>query len=333
MTWQLKKNLLLLLSCGLVLFGSAQLISQLRLTWPDWLNFKFLEQPEIVVKHNQQYKAELKGAFPVERVDEFAITRGGKDVFSLLLAHYLDSDKQPNSAVLFPNQHGSTLMPSPTGLRQEIWQEAAKALSQNTAEVALIVSWWDEGQRIHFLSGRHAWLNKPSKETFLNPIWKHLQNDLQLASEPERQKLAKMAKWLTMDSEKALAEIRQYFGSSKPIYLLITNDLLIRLKELADYGGKALLFNSTTVPVREDLHGDIAQIKRIAFEQGDGNYLVQKEGTYYHVWFTTKQSSSENNSLLVRLLPFVESLKKLPAGVKLVYQSNWGAYLSIYRIG
>jgi len=79
-------------------------------------------------------------------------------------------------------------------------------------------------------------------------------------------------------------------------------------------------------------HGDIALIKQWANEEGDGNYLVQKEGLNYHLWGTPKLSGSEKKSLIVRLLPFVDSLKKLPEGVQLVYQSNWGGYLSIYKI-
>jgi hydroxylamine oxidation protein HaoB len=80
------------------------------------------------------------------------------------------------------------------------------------------------------------------------------------------------------------------------------------------------------------LHSDIAKIKAWVFEEGDGNYLVQKEGLYYRVWSTSRQSGAEKNSLLVRLLPFVDSLKKLPDNVQLVYQSKWGSYLSVYNI-
>jgi hydroxylamine oxidation protein HaoB len=71
------------------------------------------------------------------------------------------------------------------------------------------------------------------------------------------------------------------------------------------------------MPVRDNLHGDIGQIKRWTAEQGDGNYLVQKEGLYYHVWVTPKIAGSG---------------KKLPEDLHLVYQSNWGGYLSIYKL-
>lgn len=159
-----------------------------------------------------------------------------------------------------------------------------------------------------------------------------MQGNLLLASDSERGQLSNMARWLTMDSEKALAEMRQMFGTSQPIYLLVTNDLLMRLGEMVDYGGTSLAFSSKAVQAHDNLHGDIAQIKQWAYEEGSGNYLVQKEGLNYHVWTTPKGSVTEDKALLVRLLPFVDSLKKLPEHVNLVYQSHWGGYLSVYRL-
>jgi hydroxylamine oxidation protein HaoB len=101
---------------------------------------------------------------------------------------------------------------------------------------------------------------------------------------------------------------------------------------MTDYGGTPLPLISRTVPAHDNLHSDIAQIKEWASEQGEGNYLVQKEGLNYHLWLTPRSSGMEKRSLLVRLLPFVDSLKKLPDGVHLVYQSNWGGFLSVYKI-
>lgn len=80
-----------------------------------------------------------------------------------------------------------------------------------------------------------------------------------------------------MDSGKALAEIRQKFGTSRPIYLLATNDLLMRVGEFADYGGAPIRLISRTFMAHDNLHGDIAQIKQWATEEGNSNYLVQKK--------------------------------------------------------
>jgi hydroxylamine oxidation protein HaoB len=328
------KITVLLLVCGALLFtGSAMVIQQIKVgffgdgdsrqTNPAELNFKLL----------QGQTSDLQGAFSVGFVDNYTFQRDGKDAFSFLLAHYKDAQNQQHRAVLFPKaKQESTTLLNPTDLRQTIWQEAGKAISQNTPKDALILSWWDDGQRIHFLSGREAWVSKPSSETFISPIWKSLQDNLLLASDAERGKLSNMAHWLTMDSDKAFVEMRKFFGTSRPIYVLVTNDLLMRLGEMVDYGGTSLAFSSISVPAHDNLHGDIAQIKQWAYEEGSGNYLVQKEGLNYHVWTTPKGSATENNSLLVRLLPFVDSLKKPPEHVNLVYQSHWGGYLSIYKI-
>jgi hydroxylamine oxidation protein HaoB len=331
--WPTKKSVLSLVCGALLLTGSAMLFQQVRgafvgeeeasPTNPAPLKFTLL----------QGQASDLQGAFSVDSVDDYTVERDGRDAFSLLLAHYKDSQGQEHRAVLFPkSKQTENVLPSATGLRQSIWQEAANAISRNTPKDALILSWWDDGQRIHFLSGRDAWASKPAAQTFVSPVWQHLQDSLLIASDSEREHLSTMAHWLTMGSDKALAEMRQMFGKSRPIYLLVTNDLLMRLGEMVDYGGASLPFVSKTFQAHDNLHGDIAQIKQWAVEEGDSNYLVQKEGLNYHVWATAKASEAEKNSLLVRLLPFVDSLKKLPEHVNLVYQSHWGGYLSIYKI-
>lgn len=322
------KNSLLFLSSGvLLLAGSTLLIQQVRIAFFDDNHL------QLDVKYSQGQSSDVQGFFPADSVDQYTVQKDSKDTFSLLLAYYKDRDDQQHCAVLFPKSKRETnVMPNSTELRQSIWQAAAQAITQNTTEDALILSWWDDGQRVHFLSGRHAWLTKPAKETFVSPVWKNLQDNMLLASDAEHEQLSKMAHWLTMDSDKALAEIRTFFGKSRPIYILVTNDLLMKLGEIVDYGGTPLYFNSKTVTAHDNLHGDITQIKQWTYEEGDGNYLVQKEGLSYHIWATPKQAQIENNTLVVRLLPFVDSLKKLPEGVQLVYQSNWGGYLSIYKI-
>jgi hydroxylamine oxidation protein HaoB len=328
------KKWAMLLACGaLLLSGGALFLQQAKIAfWGDTTT----QQANILslnVKSLQGQASELQGAFPVDSVDDYVFQQDGKDAFSLLLAHYTDANNRQHRAVLFPKgkQKPETL-PNPVELRHTIWAAAGNAIGQNTPKDALILSWWDDGQRTHFLSGREAWVDKPATQTFISPVWQRMQDGLLLASEPERSHLSSMAHWLTMDSDKALAEMRKSFGTSRPIYLLVTNDLLMRLGEMVDYGGTPLALSSKVVPAHDNLHGDIAQIKQWAYEEGDGNYLVQKEGLAYHVWATPKGLGAEKNALLVRLLPFVGSLKKLPEHVNLVYQSHWGAYLSIYKI-
>ena len=294
---------------------------------------KALRDAPLTVKQAQDKPSGMQGAFAVNSVNRFTFQQNNKDVFNLLIADYKDNSASPRNAILFPaNPDTSKINSDTTALRQSIWQAAGKSIQQHTTSDALILSWWDDGQRAHFLTGREAWLNKPAQETFKSSLWQKLQGNLLLANSAERTRLIQMARWLTMDSKQALAEIRNTFGSKRPLYLLVNNDLLMRAHEMAEYGGALLTFNTKYLQARENLHGDISQIRRWANETGEGNYLVQKEGTYYRAWSIPRNSKIEANSLLVRLLPFVDSLKKLPENVDLVYQSHWGGYLSIYKI-
>ncbi len=276
--------------------------------------------------------ADLPGFFPADSAQLYSFRYDDKDAFSLAVVQYRNASGARSSAVLFPKEsQDGVISSSQTGLRNEIWQSASEAISKHAPEESLFLSWWDDGQRIQYLSGREAWLQKPGEETFSSSVWGAFRSDLIEASNKESDRLQHMARWLTMDADKALSEIVEYFGKSRPIYLLVNNDVLLRLSEIKAYGGSDLGLKAKNIPAGSNLHGDIAQVKRWAYESGDGNYLAHKEGRYYRAWVTAMEGDGKN-TLLVRLLPFIESLKKLPEGVSLVYQSGWGGYLSVYKI-
>ena len=329
----MKKGILLALSGALLISGSALLIQQAKLFLNVDKGSPQSNSPKLSAHKTQVKDASLDGVVPADAVDNYTFRVDGKDTFNLLLANYKDPQGRQQQAVLFPkgNKQINAAL-TPTELRQTVWEEAAKAIKAYCPQDALIVSWWDDGQRVHFLGQRDSWINKPGVETFDSEVWKLLQDDMEIASAPEREKLVNMARWFTMDNAKALSEMRRLMGTSRPVYILVTNDLLLRLAEIADYGGAPLALRSTTFKALDDLHGDIARIKQWAAEEGDGNYLVQKEGLNYRVWATSSESDSTKNALLIRLLPFVDSLKKLPDNIHLVYQSHWGGYLSIYQL-
>lgn len=327
-----KRGLLLLLSCALLITGGELVFQQSK--------FAFLQAPtaqqsgsSLNLKIIQGQYSDLQGAFPVGSVENLSFQREGKEAFSLLLASYKDKLNHDRRAILYPkDKMGAGLMPSPTGLRQSTWEDAVSAIRNNTTEDALFLGWWDDSQRIHFLGGRESWVSNPSAETFVSPFWKNFNDKLLAVIPSERERLISLARWLTMDCDKALTEMRAFFGSSQPIYILVTNDLVHRIGEMADYGGDTLTLTAKIFPVNDNLHGDIARIKQWAAEEGGGNYLVQKEGANYRVWIIPKNAVSTKNTLLIRLLPFVHSLKQLPDHTQLVYQSQWGGYLSIYKL-
>jgi hydroxylamine oxidation protein HaoB len=323
-----RKGLLLALSAALLATGGALL----SLQWigpvaPGAESGKSEEQ--LSVRRAPEPANAVQGHFPAQSVERHLFSQDGKALFDLLVVRYRDRGGAQQSAVLFPKD-AESVASSPTGSRHDIWRTAAEVITQKAPQNALFLSWWDDGQRLHFLTGKESWLRRPAVKTLSNPVWKALEDSLPLASEEEGMRLAQMARWLTMDSGKAIAEIAAHFGPSRPVYLLVDNDLLLHLAEFGAYGGEPLKLEARNIPAGDDLHGDIARVKRWANENGDGNYLAQKEGTYYRVWSTPDEKAK--NTLLVRLLPFVDSLKKLPEGVSLVYQSHWGGFLSVYKI-
>jgi hydroxylamine oxidation protein HaoB len=315
-------------SIALLAAGGAILYRELLSSPVKTIDIKTDEQ--LNVRHAPEPKVDGLGHFPAQSVERYTFSQGTEDIFNLLVAQYQDNQGIQQSVVLFPKD-AQKIASSPTGVRHDIWQAAIDVISRKSPEDALFLSWWDDGQRIHYLSGKESWLRRPSLKTFSNPVWKALQDRLPTASNEDSLRLEQMARWLTMDSEKALAEIAAHFGPARPVYLLIDNDLLLHLAEFRAYGGTSLTLDVKNIPAGSDLHGDIARVKRWANEAGDGNYLAQKENNYYRIWST--RDEKVKNSLLVRLLPFVDSLKKLPEGVSLVYQSHWGGFLSVYQIG
>lgn len=329
----LKKSVLLLISTIMLLTGGLLLKRNFSSAMQTVGATKNTDEEKLSFIRLQGNSADLQGTYPVDSVDQYFFEWDGKDVFSLLLASYKDENDEQRNAVLYPNSpKGSAELPGSVGSRHRIWLEAAEAIKQNTPQDALILSWWDDGQRARFLTGRDVWVDKPAVRSFSNPVWNSLKSGMTTASDKERDRSIIMARWLTMDSEKAIKEMRKFFNQDKPIYILVSNDLLLQLAEIGKYGGTPISFSRKTFPAGGDLHGDISLIKRWTYEENAGNYLAHQEGSAYHIWGLPKASTGESNSLLVRLLPFVDSLKKLPKGIKLVYQSHWAGFLSIYQL-
>ncbi|MGR9086460.1 MAG: hydroxylamine oxidation protein HaoB [Gammaproteobacteria bacterium] len=324
----MRTGLLMSLSIALLATGGTILYRQLP-TPAARKNVIGTGDDQLDVRHAAESPHRARGRFPAQSVERYSYSRSGRELFSLLLIRYQDGGGILQRAILFPRD-ARDIASSPTGLRHDVWQSAADVMVRKAPEDALFLSWWDDGQRLHYLSGREAWLRQPSSPTFVGPVWTSLQHELPAASKESSWRLAQMARWLTMDGNEAIAEIGAHFAESRPVYLLVNNDLLLHLAEMAAYGGIELPLVSKNIPAGNDLHGDIARVKAWAVDAGDGSYLAQKEGSYYRVWTTT--DAKAKNSLLVRLLPFVDSLKQLPKGVSLVYQSHWGGFLSVYKI-
>jgi hydroxylamine oxidation protein HaoB len=107
-------------------------------------------------------------------------------------------------------------------------------------------------------------------------------------------------------------------------------DDLARLSEIEALSGVSLPFEARFFPGEANIHTQIAAVKRWAGEKGSGSYLIHPlPGGGIRAWRITAEEGEK--TLLARLLPFVSSVGRTPAQLQLVYQSEQGAYLSIFK--
>jgi len=302
----------------LLLAGSAILVFGLPVRWfvPS---FQYERQGEL--KPGDAAFPQLESFFKADKLLRYAVRHGGGEL-TLEAAEYRDSGGKVRRV----------LLPRPEALGKgpdAAWTAAAKAIREHTAENALFLAWWDNGQRIHFLAGREAWAASPVAGAFPDAgpraFWRDAAGDF--AADP--QPLAELAHWLAMDAEAALREMGQRLPQARDIYFLVTTDDLARLNEMEALAGVPLPLETRVFPGGGNFHGLIAQVKRWAQDQGEGNYLVQPlPGGDVRAWRV--DDAQGNGLLLTRLLPFTASLTQPLAELGPVYQSE-NAYLTIYR--
>lgn len=306
-----------MLGIVLLLAGSAILLFGLPVRW-FVQSFQYERAAEL--KPGDAGFPVLDSAFPADKVIRYAVRHAG-GALQLEAAEYRDSAGNNRRA----------LLPAAAGGRSPFsaWQEAAKAIRAHTAENALFLAWWDNGQRIHFFTGREVWTAPPIAKAFSEArqrdFWREAAGEF--ATDPRP--LTDLARWLTMDADAALREMDQRLPRDRDVQFLVTTDDLARLGEMEALSGVSLPLETRAFPGGSDFHGLIAQVKRWANERGEGNYLVQSlPGGDVRAWRVN--DAQGNRLLLTRLLPFTASLAQPLAGMEPVYRSE-GAYLTIYR--
>lgn len=271
---------------------------------------------------------EIKGQYPIERLDRYRISRDGSGV-EVNVAHYRVPEGQPNSAIVYPPADKAQPQ-GEVGLRHDLWQAAAEAIQSHTDKNALFLSWWDDGQRIRFLTGRKPWLDQPVASAFPDKDQQKFWQQAGGGFNQDEAKLKQLARWLSMDADAALAEMAQTIPKDQPVYWLVCLDNLARLAEIETLSSVKLPFEARIFPQADNIHGQIAEVKRWADEKGIGSYLVQQlPAGGARVWRITTENGVK--TLLARLLPFTTSLAKPLEHQALVYQSGWGGYLSVYE--
>jgi hydroxylamine oxidation protein HaoB len=223
-----------------------------------------------------------------------------------------------------------TLFPADR-LRHDTWKAVGEAIIRHTDGNALFLAWWDDAQRIHFLSGRETWLDRPAAAAFPDDeersVWGKVAGGFAAVPDASR----RLARWLTMEADAALEAMKAELPAERPVYLLVCLDDLARLGEIEALAGVRLPFEAARFP-GGDLHGQIAAVQQWARQDVDqASYLVQQTpGAGVQAWrITTPQG---RDTLLARLLPFTTSLARPLPQAQTVYQSGWGSHITIYAL-
>lgn len=269
--------------------------------------------------------------FPLERLTEYRVGLSqGLDI-PLAVAEYHNKDGAREHAIVYPDiPQGVT--PTSTNPRMKLWESGAQAITKHASANSLFFAWWDNAQRIHFLAGQATWSRLPAaagfKDVPLREFWGLAAGGFAKDPAPAIQ----LAKWLVMDADEALKEIRHNFPDTPSLYWLVCVDDLARLGEIERLTGVKIPLEMQYFPAVQDLHAQIKEVRRWANEKGVGtNYLVQPvNGGGVRAWRVS--SAAGSNQLLIRLLPFSKSVETPLDGIQLVYQSSWGAYISVYEV-
>jgi len=278
----------------------------------------------------------IESHYPIQALERFGIVRPGGRPLLLQIAVYPDEQGALRRAIVFLLENTSAGVPEHGAdsalnrLRWQAWLDAAEAIDRHVADDALFVTWWDNAQRIHLLTGRRSWIQSPAAELFdtdHRDFWRRASGGFIENNVP----LQRMAEWLSMDADEALASISKTFRNGQEVYLLAGVDDLARLSEIGTLSGRPLPFQTRLFQTGDNIHKLIASVKRWAREKGGGSYLAQRlPGVGVRAWRITDPAGEK--MLIARLLPFSTSLSNsLPEGLDLVYRFDWGGYLSIYR--
>ncbi len=217
------------------------------------------------------------------------------------------------------------LLPEPTSRRWQNWQRLGAYLREHTEQNALILAWWDNGQRIDFLSGRSTWVKHPPAKAFARndrSLWQRLSGGFDATED----RLVTLARLWTLDSKTAALELSR-LAPGKPLYMLINSDDLARLDEIQRLGGKKLPLDLKIFPRSDNFHGQIAAVQAWA-QQGGNGYLPQNVPGGIAAWRITGKT---NPPLWLLLLPFSSSPKQPPRNLERVFTTD-DRNLILYRL-
>ncbi len=319
----LKKASFALLSIMLLLSGGMMLYRDLI---PDQtLHYQSRALPPL---SPDQYHS----GFTVEKIDDYAVSRGNAAPFHLNVARYQDDTGTFRQAIVFPpaSENAGTLLNIDT-LRSQVWNQAARSIREHVGQNAVFLSWWDNSQRLHFMAGRNVWVDAPIAAAYKKNDEKKLWREIGGGFAPDTNRLTRLAKWLMTDAGKGLEQIRKTLPPEKTAYFLTSMDDLARIQELSLLADRPLQLQSRVFRSTDNFHTLITAVKSWAKEGGTGSYLVQPfPGVGVRAWRIMEKK--DEDLLFIRLLPFTHSLENPLDGVTMVFRSDWSGYISIFQL-
>ncbi len=280
----------------------------------------------------------LKSLYTINSLDTYEISTAEEMKYDVTVAKYLDEQGTSKQAIVYlpakTDEKGKVLFGGDkvSHFRYEKWVSISDAIKKHTDEQALFVSFWDTGQRINLFTGRETWITLPDQNAYNSEeeqaMWKSIAGGFETQG-----RFMKYSKYLLLEKEVAITAIKKELPGDRDAYLVVSTDDLSHIQEVAILTKQGLPLETRVFPSNNDLHTGISKVKEWAKEgDGTGSYLAQAISEQsIRVWRITDKDFED--TLLARLLPFTSSLERpLEKNIKLVYQTDWGAFLSIYEL-
>ena len=151
---------LLVLSLAFIVSGAGWL------AWDSWAQRK--DAIEVVVLESAEGPGAardwLKSPFSPDWLETVRLRSSQGVDLRLGVVGYRDSKGEPGQAIIYPPSAAS--LTGDATLRMGLWNDLGQVIGRNTKPDALFLSWWDNAQRIHFLTGRETSARLPAQSAY-----------------------------------------------------------------------------------------------------------------------------------------------------------------------
>lgn len=279
---------------------------------------------------------DINSHFPIESLDRFLINGPEDQGLELFVAEY-SADNEKRRAIIFPvpaqNEEATNARDKKRHhqYRQEKWQFLSDTVKKHTKDSDRFITYWDNAQRLHLLTGRMAIPEKPIEKAFSNAneksFWEKIGNGFS-----DQEQLVIFAQCLIGKATDAKPCLSQLYTDAGDNYILMSADDMARIQEISLLTDQGLPLETRLFSTDSDLHGQVRQVREWAREgEGTGSYMLQPiNEKFVRAWRII--DADFEDSLLASLLPFTTAAEKEFTDLKLVFQSDWGGYLSLYQI-